>query len=142
MSRNRRFLRTNTAMLIALVACCALLFGVLRHWRDASPVRETLRRLSDGNATGRLLAARDLGILQAAEAVPALIAALHDPDDRVRSEAIVSLKQHPRQALQNRGISARSLIQRWRGHTGAGGTRKHGTRMFELRPSGGDFITV
>ena len=92
MRLNRQFLRTNTAMLIVLVACCALLFGVLRHWRDASPVRETLRRLSDGDATGRLLAARDLGILQAEETVPALIAALHDPDVRVRSEAIASLK--------------------------------------------------
>ena len=142
MSRNRQFLRTNTAMLIVLVVCCALLFGVLRHWHDASPLRETLRRLSDGDASGRLLAARELGIHQAEETVPALSAALHDPDDRVRSEAIVSLKQHPRQALQNRAISARSLIQRWRGQTGAGGTRKRGTRMFELRPSGGDFITV
>jgi HEAT repeat protein len=92
MSRNWQFLRTNTAMLIVLVACCALLFGVLRYWRDASPLRETLRRLSDGDATGRLLAARDLGIHQAEETVPALIAALLDPDDRVRSEAIVSLK--------------------------------------------------
>ena len=142
MSWNRRFLRTNTAMLIVLITCCALFFGVLRHWRDASPVGETLRRLSDGDAAGRLLAARDLGIHRADETVPALIAATHDPDDRVRSEAIDSLKQHPRQALQNRGISARSPIQRWRGHTGAGGTRKRGTRMFELRPSGGHFITV
>jgi HEAT repeat protein len=35
---------------------------------------------------------RDLGIHQAEETVPALIAASHDPDDRVRSEAITSLK--------------------------------------------------
>jgi HEAT repeat protein len=92
MSRNRQFLRTNTAMLIVLVVCCALLFGVLRHWHDASPLRETLRRLSDGDASGRLLAARELGIHHAEETVPALSAALHDPDDRVRSEAIASLK--------------------------------------------------
>jgi HEAT repeat protein len=92
MSWNRRFLRTNTATLIVLVACCALLFGVLRRQRDASPVRQTLRGLSDGDATGRLLAARELGIHQAEETVPALIGALHDPDNRVRSEVIATLK--------------------------------------------------
>ena len=61
MSWNRRFLRTNTATLIVLVTCFALLFGVLRHRRDASPVRETLRRLSDGDAAGRFLAAQRFG---------------------------------------------------------------------------------
>jgi hypothetical protein len=45
-------------------------------------------------------------------------------------------KEHPRQALQNRAISARSLIHRWRGPTGAVGTRKRGTGMPGLRPSG------
>ncbi len=90
----RRWLRTNTLMLMALVACCAALLGVLKNQYDASPLQAALRGLRSGDAPVRREAVRALGTFQMEpDAVTsALIAMLHDPDEGVRSEAIVSLK--------------------------------------------------
>lgn len=54
----RRWLRTNTLMLMALVACCAALLGVLKNQYDASPLQAALRGLRSGDAPVRREAVR------------------------------------------------------------------------------------
>jgi HEAT repeat protein len=90
----RVWLYSNTKMLMVLVGCWAALFGVLRYQQDASPLHSTIHRLHSRDAPRRLEAARELGLYQlsANEAVAALIEAVHDPDEDVRSAAIASLK--------------------------------------------------
>jgi HEAT repeat protein len=89
----RRWLRTNTLMLMALVACCAALLGVLKNQYDASPLHAALRGLRSSDASVRLEAVRALATFQSEPdaAVPALIATLRDPDEAVRSQAIFAL---------------------------------------------------
>ncbi|MHC5539587.1 HEAT repeat domain-containing protein [Singulisphaera rosea] len=92
MHLSRRSLLARLAKLVAVIACSAMFFLIVKRDHDTSPLRETIRSLSEGNQNERLLAARDLGISQSEKAIPALMTALHDPADAVRTEVIVSLK--------------------------------------------------
>ncbi len=86
--------RASVANLIALVACCGVIFWSLRVVRDSNPTRSRLRQLRSGSVEDRKVAAIALGMVGPEEvgaAVPALIAALEDEDAKVRGLAALSL---------------------------------------------------
>ncbi len=88
----RRWLRTNTLMLMVLVAIWGVFFGVVKR-QQADPATEAVRRLRSGNVPERCQAARVLGMNETAAelAIPALIDALNDPDEDVRWMVIFAL---------------------------------------------------
>jgi HEAT repeat protein len=98
--RNRR-LQIGMLPLMLLVACCGVLLWVSRTaWEnrdlDHYLIQASVRSLQSRDAGERLSAARDLGRLGASAqevAVPALIAALKDPDGDVRAAAAGGLGQ-------------------------------------------------
>src|SRR5579883_3275751 len=96
-----RRLQIGMLPLMLLVACCGVLLWLARTaWEnrdlDHSLMAASVRALQSRDAAERLSAARDLGRLGASArdvAVPALIAALQDPEAEVRVAAAVGLGQ-------------------------------------------------
>src|SRR5256885_7384580 len=92
---------------ILAVVVVALVLPSASAARDDEPaltVKQLIEKLKHKEADKRVEAARELGRIgaDAKEAIPALTAAVKDPSDKVRSYAIVALKQM--------GVEARSAI--------------------------------
>jgi HEAT repeat protein len=88
----RRWLRTNTLMLMVLVAILGVFFGVVKR-QQAGPGEAAAIRLRGGDVSERLQAAYELSLKDVAAelAIPALIEALNDRDEDIRWAAAYSL---------------------------------------------------
>jgi HEAT repeat protein len=102
--RSRR-LQTSVRTLIALVACCGVLLWAARiAWESQHPAIAAAQRLKARSAFERVEATRQLGQLglgDASEAIPPLIAALNDADPEVRVAAAEALNPVISNAVAN-----------------------------------------
>ena len=94
--RNKgRRLQTGMRTLVVLVASCGVMFWAARHvWESQHPAYVTARGLQSHSRSERVNAARlmeQVGMGDAAVAIPPLIAALRDAEPEVRVAACVAL---------------------------------------------------
>jgi HEAT repeat protein len=91
-----RRMQTGVRSLIAMVGCCGIVFWAARHlWENGHPALVAARGLTAGSASERIDAIRlivEVGVQDSGVAIPALIAALADPEVEIRVEAADALK--------------------------------------------------
>jgi HEAT repeat protein len=101
--RKARFLRTGAFGLIVAAACCGILFWAARYvskWPTIAASRELkAQSVLDRVDATRLLV--QVGIRDGDVAIPALIAALDDPDTEVRDAAARALRPIVLEAVQS-----------------------------------------
>jgi HEAT repeat protein len=86
-----RPLQASMRAIIMLIVCCAAIFWAYRSvWESYHPLKAAAGKLTSGSTAQHLAAIRqltELGTGDSAEAVRALVPALHDQDETVRAEA-------------------------------------------------------
>jgi HEAT repeat protein len=94
-SRSAKRFQIGVGGLIVAVACCGVVAWSARSlWESQHPVIDAARGLQSSDAAERVAAARQLlppGLLDPGRAIPALVAALGDPEVQVRVAAAVTL---------------------------------------------------